>query len=81
MSRKLESDAQADGDLSMNEKKAERSASNKTHFVCVSCYHEQRSFTICEKCQSRRLEHIEFKKQQLGEHWREIIRVEVGPIN
>jgi hypothetical protein len=51
-------------------------------FVCLGCYHEQATFTQpCERCGSRRLEHIEFIRQRLGPHWRELLAAEKRMVN
>ena len=50
-------------------------------YVCLKCSHEQERFAACERCGSRRVEHVDFKRQQLGEHWRELMEAEKGTVN
>lgn len=54
----------------------------RENYVCLQCLHERQTFAIrCPRCGSRRVEHVEFKRQQLGEHWRELLRVDEGKVN
>jgi hypothetical protein len=42
-------------------------------YVFTDCRHEQATFTKpCEKCGSRKIEHSAFRRQNLGDHWREL---------
>ena len=46
-------------------------------YICRDCLHEQATFTSpCERCGSRRIEHVDFLRQQLGENWRELLDAE-----
>lgn len=48
-------------------------------YVCTACLHEQLSFLKpCEKCGSRKIEHVAFKRQQFGEHWQALLRADHG---
>ena len=58
------------------------SLAKRKDFVCTVCLHEQRTFSHpCDKCGSRKIEHVEFKRQQLGENWRLMMQTEKEVVN
>ena len=51
-------------------------------YVCASCLHGLPTFSqSCWRCGFRRVEHAAFKRQQLGDHWRELLQAESGMVS